>query len=436
MTAGPYKPYQSQTVRRFGVMLLVPMFLYLSACGLLPDERPAIEPVRHDPPPARDQGEPTAIPVVRPSNPDVVGDLMPDVHAQSPRRADRITCVIDGDIADLLVILNAYDVQVVMLPEDMGRELKTRYESASVESILQGLAVRLGPEAGVYQRADHVYVGIPRDEDVGLRLYHLPYEEAGEVLSFYTQAVTTSGFAAAVGDMVLVKDTPTGIQRVDALHELVASPRRSYELEVVYAEITAQQADALGVDLEAAGTSLLDLRLGDLQDAGVTLSLAASIQSILTANGGDAQTREWQTARLHLVESKGAEMQVGDTINIRRRVVSPEGTVTEADTQTFSTGFILKVNAHAVRGGLVQLDLTPEVSNVRNFVDGVPQISTRRFTSTVYAGDGAVVVLGGLTANTDRDSLDRVPYTGRVTGRDRTADRSRLFIFIRINEVF
>ncbi len=361
---------------------------------------------------------------------------MPREVDNDPLRDQKITCVIDGDMADLLVVLNAYGVRVVMLPEYMGQTLKTRFEEATIESVLQSMALRQGPEAGVYQRDDHVYIGPPRDDDVGVRVFHMPYSEVGEWLQLYSQAITTNGSTATAGDVIVVRDTPGGLARVEALHEILASPRRSFEVELVYAELTSQQADALGVDIEAAGASLLDIRIDEMAESGVTLSLAASLQSILEASGGDAQTREWQTAVLHCIEGERAEMQVGDTVNIRRRVISPEGTVSEADTQSFGTGFLLGLGVHGMRDNRVRVDLEPEISTVRSFVDGVPQVATRRFTSAVYLGEGGVVVLGGLTIETDRHGRDRLPFSDRATGWDRTADRSRLFLFIRLKEVW
>lgn len=372
--------------------------------------------------------------MVRPQNPELLQDLVPDAASQDPIAEQLITCTIDGDLADLAIVLGHYGTTLVMLPEDMNRDIKSRYVGVSQRSILQGVAARLGPDAGVYPRADHVYVGIPRDEDTGLRIYHVPSGDGSDWSEAYGAAATESGKVTSQGDLVFLRDTPAGLKRADAVHEIIASPRRSYTVEVVYAELTRQQTDTLGVDFSASGTGLLNMRLGQDVD-GYTATLDTSLQALIDADAGSAMSNDWQTARLHAIEGESVELQVGDAVNVRQRIVSPEGTVTEADVTTFNTGFLLDLRCYAVRGDVVRVELAPEVSAIRSFTDGLPQIVTRRIKSSAYIDDGGVIVLGGLTLDRDATTDQRLPFNHVRTGKTDQRDRTRLFIFIRMIEV-
>jgi general secretion pathway protein D len=81
------------------------------------------------------------------------------------------------------------------------------------------------------------------------------------------------------------------------------------------------------------------------------------------------------------------------------------------------TGVILEVTPRVNKNGLVQLDISQELSNsiptTTSNIDS-PTIQERRFSSTVVVKNGDTVALGGLITENVTKSRSGVPYLSKV----------------------
>ncbi|MDQ0473536.1 type II secretion system secretin GspD [Labrys wisconsinensis] len=148
---------------------------------------------------------------------------------------------------------------------------------------------------------------------------------------------------------------------------------------------------------------------------------------------------------LTVLDNQTATLKVGDQVPIATRssrsVTNPDAPVVN-DIELKDTGVILSVTPRVNASGLVQLDISQEVSDVvattTSDIDS-PTIRQRKIDSTVAVGSGAEIVLGGLigTRREKGDSgiplLKDIPLLGNAFKSSASAikNRSELLIILR-----
>ncbi|WP_236254546.1 type II secretion system protein GspD [Mucisphaera calidilacus] len=328
----------------------------------------------------------------------------------------------------------AYEgITVILDDESRGLEFSGKFTNTPIDRILSAMAERCGGGGVVAQRDGYVYVGKPTEGDYDVAVFAVPSGDATDWIDVYSLAGSERVRANGIGDLIVVRDTAETITRVRRFHEAVSGCRREYHIELVMVELTDSQTRSLGIDMALSGDQLLqwDGQLDPLTGT-FTSSLQATLSGILFGDSQATQGLNAEQVTLHLVEGDEATLEAGDEINVRQRVASPEGTVTDVDTQVFQTGLQIKVRAHSVDAGKARLDIEPELSSVREFVDGLPTIATRRIKSQVYLGNGGVAVLGGFHSSTTQSGGPRLPGTTIASGIDEREDDRRFFIFVRL----
>lgn len=145
--------------------------------------------------------------------------------------------------------------------------------------------------------------------------------------------------------------------------------------------------------------------------------------------------------KLLVLNNHTASLQVGDQVPISTGSLTSsltEGVTTEIS--YMPTGVILTVTPRVNDSGLVLLDISQEVSDVKQATSsGIqsPTISDRKFTSSIAVHDGQTVALGGLIRDTnshERDGipyLSQIPYLGALFGStNNTDDRTELVVLL------
>lgn len=103
-------------------------------------------------------------------------------------------------------------------------------------------------------------------------------------------------------------------------------------------------------------------------------------------------------------------------------------------------GLILTVTPHINSGDSVRLEVKQEVSSIANSVDGAVDLITnkRELTTSVMVADGGLLILGGLSEDNTRESIQGVPYLSRIPiignlfkTRDSSKTRRNLMVFLR-----
>jgi general secretion pathway protein D len=103
-------------------------------------------------------------------------------------------------------------------------------------------------------------------------------------------------------------------------------------------------------------------------------------------------------------------------------------------------GLILTVTPHINQGDSVRLDIKQEASSLANTVSGAIDLVTnkRELTTSVMVADGGLLILGGLTEEINRESIQGVPGLSRIPllgnlfkSRNSTKNRRNLMVFLR-----
>ncbi len=145
---------------------------------------------------------------------------------------------------------------------------------------------------------------------------------------------------------------------------------------------------------------------------------------------------------LVVLDNQTATLTVGDEVPI----ATQQSTTNDADPRTINTiqfrdtGIILEVTPRVNAGGLVQLDISQEASDVVETVSsGIdsPTIRQRKITSSIAVQSGQTVALGGLIEEKETKTstgipiLSRIPILGALFGSNaEISERTELLILI------
>jgi general secretion pathway protein D len=173
----------------------------------------------------------------------------------------------------------------------------------------------------------------------------------------------------------------------------------------------------------------------------------SSITATLNALEQRTNIKVVSAPKLLVLNNHTAALQVGDQIPISTGTATNLNSGANAVVSTIEyrdTGVILKITPRVNNSGLVQLDVSQEVSDLSTnsptaqTQEQSPTISTRRIVTTVAVRDGQVIALGGLF----RDSktigrngipiLSRAPIVGGLFGTHKTTDsRTELIVLLK-----
>jgi len=188
-------------------------------------------------------------------------------------------------------------------------------------------------------------------------------------------------------------------------------------------------ADALPLTRTAGAANLV---LGKANDPAVVLTALKKITDVKVLSA----------PALVVLDNQPAVLQVGDEVPVITKQAT-DTTVVNAplvnSVDRRNTGVILKVTPRVNANGVVNLDVSQEVSNVAgNDPNLGPTISQRLLQSSIAVTSGQTVLLGGLISS--KSSVDRngIPILMDIKGigdlfanNDKKLDRTELIIFIR-----
>ena len=305
------------------------------------------------------------------------------------------------------------------------------YVDVVPSDLLAAVAGQLGGGSAVFPRPGGVsYLGPATDQDVDVGVLDVPSGDAQEWVAAYQVAASPRAQIAPVRDRIVLKDDPASVRRVVALHERLIAARRQFAVDVLFVELSFNATYALGINWDLGGSAGLRA-----SPAGVTFPYDFEVIAEFAAKESSSVARIVTEQRLHVVEGDSASLQVGDSVPVPQRVTSPEGVVRTSGFDVVDTGVLLEVQCRAADRGRVQLQLDPEVSQVTRFVEQYPVISRRRFTSSCVLEPGGMIVLGGLSGQTETHNRAGLPVANLGDRREKTDDRRRLFVVVKIEEL-
>ena len=339
-------------------------------------------------------------------------------------------------------------------------------------------------------RALLAHLDTPLQGGGNTRVRYLNYADAESLAAKLSTQFADQGSEA---DKVLVSaDEDTNALIIDAppaiMHHIVAvvdqlDIRRAQVLvEVLIAEVSAEQANQLGVnwaaykpdrvlgrtDFSASGTSLRQLVAGSLSDTDQGRALATealgpgvgfamgrvrdegiSFAALINAVENTAGANILGTPMVVTLDNEEATIKVGQQVPfITGSYASSGANPSTADGQIrpFTTvnrgevGLELNITPRINQGNAVRLEITQALSELAPSVAGAVDLVTnhRTLETAVIVEDGGTLVLGGLIQDKVRESRQSVPVLGSLPligvlfrASSQTREKTNLMLFIR-----
>ena len=396
---------------------------------------------------------------------------------------------------------NDQPVEVIPLEQASARD---------VVRILNEMAV--GPDASFNlavadDRTNSVLLGGEQNRRLELRALvarlDTPLGEVGNTRVHYLNYANAESLAAKLStqfadqggeeDKVLVsadEDTnaliidapPATMRHIVAVVDQLDIRRAQVLVEVLIAEVSADQANQLGVnwaaykpdralgstDFSASGTSLRQLVAGSLSDtdqgravatgalgpgvgfaAGRVREEGISFAALINAVENTAGTNILGTPMVVTLDNEEATINVGQNVPFITGSYASSGinpSSAEGQIRPFTTvgrndiGLTLTITPRINQGDAVRLEINQTLSELAPSVAGAVDLVTnnRELTTAVIVEDGGTLVLGGLIQDKVRESRQSVPVLGslpligalfRASGQ--TREKTNLMLFIR-----
>lgn len=222
---------------------------------------------------------------------------------------------------------------------------------------------------------------------------------------------------------IVIHATPNKYHEIMNLLEQLDRLPGQIALQVIVAEVSLGDSVSRGIDwfynekgIEGGNKGTLDLNAsaGSLVMDAVRGDWKVALNLLASKTDFKVLSRPYLVVR----DGESASINSGDQIPIQTESTSSDNNpdVTRTSVQYRSTGISLSVTPTINADGLVSLELSTETSNVP---DGskdtlTPPITSRSITTSVFAGDGQTVILGGLILDSTTITDSRVPILGDI----------------------
>jgi general secretion pathway protein D len=227
---------------------------------------------------------------------------------------------------------------------------------------------------------------------------------------------------------LLVLASPAEFSVIEAALLRLDAPSRQVLIEASLAEVTLTDELRYGVQWAYNGKkgpiTLSDSSSGKVAQSFPGLSFlftgSTDISAVLNALESVTKVRVISSPKLVTLNNHEASLQVGDQVPVTTQS-SVSTNASDApivnSVQMRDTGVILQVTPRVNKNGLVQLDISQEVSNsvptTTSNIDS-PTIQERKLSSTVVVKNGDTVALGGLITENISKSRSGVPYLAKI----------------------
>ncbi len=243
----------------------------------------------------------------------------------------------------------------------------------------------------------------------------------------------TKIFADEITNSLIILTTPRDYLLIeDVIKKLDVVPRQVL-IEALIAEVSLTDELQFGIEwflkshftldntrltgFTVSGAPSLGFEPGSpLSSAGFTfaaIDTAEAVRGLLQALSTKSELNVLSSPHILVSDNREARIQVGNQVPIVTSETNVEGTTNIQRTiQYRDTGVILKVKPQINDSGLVSLDITQEVSDVRQpITEGIesPVIFTRSAETNLVVRDGQSIILGGLIQENSEFSREGIP---------------------------
>lgn len=249
---------------------------------------------------------------------------------------------------------------------------------------------------------------------------------------------------------VIVRGGPTQLAEAKALLEALDKPATQVLIEAAIIEVTLDNELQYGVNWKGiedrfTGT-FTDAPNGQVTSSFPGFSLTyvnTDINAALNLLSSITEVKVVSRPSVVALNNETANLQVGDQVPIVTQtaisVTDPNAPIVN-QTVYRDTGVILTVVPRVRAGGMVELEIAQEVSQVaRTTSSGIdsPTIQQRKIESKLVVPSGQSVALGGLISTTESGSVTGVPLLmdipligGLFRSDGRITERTELIVFV------
>ena len=266
---------------------------------------------------------------------------------------------------------------------------------------------------------------------------------------------------------VVVRGTPSAIASIEQLITDLDVRRPQVLIEAAIAEITGDDAEALGVQLGTSGAALQPQGVGtSFTQAGTSLGsilkalnvpAGALISNGLTGNirigddfsilvqalGTSTRANLLSTPQITVLDNVAGEFVSGQNVPFVTGSVLTDSTSVAPYTtiERKDVGITLRVLPRINAGDTIRLQVNQEASSIAEAATAAASdlITNRRaINTTVLADNGQTIVLGGLITDDRQDARQQVPILGDIPivgelfkSRRESRQKRTLFIFLK-----
>jgi general secretion pathway protein D len=248
-------------------------------------------------------------------------------------------------------------------------------------------------------------------------------------------SVTLTGLRISSDDqrnIIMIVSSPAEYKNILSLIEDLDVPPRQVLIEATVAEFTLTDDLSLGLEWRITssmlsgtwkGTFNLGTTFGVPTGPGLVYQFITDTQkfnTLINAYASENRVNILSNPRLVVLDNQEATIQVGTDVPIVTGEISGTDITTPSSVlrniQYRSTGVILRVKPTINTQGLLTLNISQEVSEMGAAPPTInsPTILTRRITTSVVAGHGQSVALGGLISENISRIDSKVPYLGDI----------------------
>lgn len=221
---------------------------------------------------------------------------------------------------------------------------------------------------------------------------------------------------------VIARGPIADLESLSSLFEVIDQPQRQVLIEATIVEVSLTENNQFGVQWDAIANQLRatfsDASNGAVSSLfpGASVSFVNSdISAVLNVLALTSDVEIVSSPRILVLNNETANLQIGDEVPIITQsavsVIDPGAPIVNSTTYR-DTGVILTVTPSIRAGGMVEIEISQEVSGVSETTTSnidSPTISQRSIESRLAVPDGSTAVLGGLMSSTRAFNETGVP---------------------------
>lgn len=214
-------------------------------------------------------------------------------------------------------------------------------------------------------------------------------------------------------NILIVKAGENTMKRLENILEQIdrSKPQQAL-IEVKVAEISRTNLDHLGLDWDTSAVKTdysvplqQPIKNATLSSLGISVGLDALFSQ--------SNAHVLATPRMSALNNKKASIFIGDEIKYVNTTSSSSGTSTEVETVEVGIKLDMTPIINPVDNSIV-VEIATEVSFIDSYVSNVPQLQTRKASTTLRINDGETAVIGGLLSSKDSVTKEGIPLLGQL----------------------